>query len=155
GCCSSGDGGPATSALINNPVGLAFDTQGSLYVGDAWDHLVRKVTNGTISTIVNGTYGTYGGDNGPALRANFATPVGITLDQAGNIYVADSNNHRIRRIAPNGTVTTVVGSGYGTGGDGGPALQAQLGGPFGVRFDSAGNMYIAEGYTHRIRKVTP
>jgi sugar lactone lactonase YvrE len=154
-CGYSGDGGPATSAMILYPVGLAFDTQGSLLFCDPENQRIRKVTStGIITTIAgNGAWG-YSGDGGPATQASISDPADISVDPLGNVYIADSENSVIRMVDATGIIHTVAGNHtYGSGGDGGPAVSAQLGDPQGVRTDNNGNFYIADGGTGRVRKV--
>lgn len=137
----SGDGGPATSAEINTPRGIAVDASGNVYVSDAWGNAVHKIaTNGTISTFVSG------GLNYPA---------GIALDSTGALYIADNANSSVRQVAPNGTISTVAGNGqFLYGGDGGPAISAELSAPYGVAVDTAGDLYIADWGNNRIRVVS-
>jgi sugar lactone lactonase YvrE len=158
----SGDGGPATSAEINAATGIAIDTAGNIYIADEFNNRIRKVTPaGIISTIAGGGYG-FSGDGGPATSAQLADPSGVAVDSAGNIYIADSFNNRIRKVNPAGIISTVAGSGpapYFTsggnfGGDGGPATAALLDYPFGVAVDGPGNIYIMDLYNQRIRKVS-
>ncbi len=152
-----GDNGPATSAQLYQPNGVAVDTAGNLYIADSNNHRIRKVnaSTGVITTVAGtGIYG-FGGDNVPATSTPLAYPNGVAVDTAGNLYIADRNNQRIRKVdATTGVITTVVGiGGYGPGGDNGPATSAQLTYPRGVAVDAAGNLYIANTETHRIRKV--
>ena len=151
----SGDGGAATSATINNPNEVTLDSAGNLYIADSSNHRIRKVdASGNISTIAGtGTAG-FGGDGGAATAAQLNFPAAVVVDSAGNLYFADSNNHRVRRVDTSGDISTVAGT--GTGGfssDGGPATAAQLNFPAAVVVDSAGNLYIADSNNHRIRKV--
>ena len=151
----SGDGGPAAAAQLNNPVGMALDPAGNLYIADITNNRIRKVTSGgTISTYAgSGSFG-FSGDGGPATDAQLGVPVGVALDPAGNLYIADHDNGRIRKVTSGGTISTYAGSGSrGLSGDGGPATAAQLYSPHGVALDTAGNLYIAD--SNRIRKVTP
>ena len=151
----SGDGGPATSASLYDPSGLAVDAAGNLYISDG--NRIRAVNvAGTITALAgNGGY-RYGGDGGPAIAASLYEPSCVAVDAAGNLYIADSINPRIRKVAPAGTIATVAGNGqYGYSGDGGPATAASLWTPKGVAVDAAGNLYIADSYNHRIRRVTP
>jgi uncharacterized protein (TIGR03437 family) len=149
----SGDNGPATSAQLNQPWGVAVDAAGNVYIADTVNNRIRKVANGVISTVAgNGTLG-YSGDDGPATSAQLSWPAGVAVDSAGNLYVADQNNNRIRKVS-NGVITTVAGNGMpGYSGDNGPATSAKLYGPKGVAVDSAGNLYIADTSNQRIRKV--
>ena len=151
----SGDGGPATSAQINIPYGLAVDGAGNLYIADAVNNRIRKVdTSGNISTVAgNGMYGS-SGDGGPATMAQLAVPTGVAVDSAGNLYIADSDNNRVRKVDASGNISTVAGNGTADfSGYGGPATSAQLSMPMGVAVDSSGNLYIADTGNHRIRKV--
>jgi len=151
----TGDHGPAAHAQLNNPEGLAVDALGNLYVADASNSVVRKVgTDGTIVTVAgNGTSG-FSGDNGPATQAQLTYPWGLAVDPSGNLYIADLDNYRVRRVAPNGTITTFAGTGTpGASGDGGPATAAQMYQPNGVATDSNGNVYILAG--GRVRLVNP
>jgi uncharacterized protein (TIGR03437 family) len=144
----SGDNGPATSAQLSNPAGVAVDAAGNLYIADSANDRIRKVSNGVITTVVGtGTPG-FAGDNGPATSAELSAPNGIAVDSAGNLYIADTGNGRIRKVS-NGVITTVAGGGSSLG-DNGPATSAQIG-AYGVAVDSAGNLYIADGA--RVRKV--
>jgi len=150
----SGDGGPATSALLE-PSAVTTDAVGNVYVADQFNCVVRKInTAGIISTIAGTGVNGSGGDGGPAVNAHLNSPGGVAVSPAGIIYIADSNNHRIRKISPSGIISTVAGTGVdGFSGDGGSAVLAKLGGPVGITFDAAGNLYIADLHNHRIRKV--
>ena len=153
----SGDGGPAAAAQLNNPVGMALDPAGNLYIADITNNRIRKVTSGgTISTYAgSGSFG-FSGDGGPATAAQLNVPVGVALDPAGNLYIADQGNSRIRKVTPGGTISTYAGTDTpGFSGDGGPATAAQLNVPVGVAVDPAGNLYIADSGSSRIRKVGP
>jgi uncharacterized protein (TIGR03437 family) len=149
----SGDNGPALSAEMSYPSAVAVDSAGSLYIADISNHVVRKVSNGVIATVAgNGNQG-FSGDNGPALNAAMNYPSAVTVDSAGDLYIADTGNHRIRKVSK-GIIATVAGNGtYGYSGDNGPATGAQLYHPQGVAVDSAGNLYIADAWNNRIRRV--
>jgi len=152
----SGDNGPATEAQLNSPQGVC--TYGSsIYIADTGNHRIRKVTiAGTISTVIN-TAGTEGssGDGGDATAAALKTPQGVFVDGAGNIYIADTGNHRIRKVtATTGKISLVAGTIQGYSGDGGDAKDARLNTPRGLSIDIAGNIYIADTLNNRIRKVT-
>jgi uncharacterized protein (TIGR03437 family) len=155
---SSGDGGPAISASIDSPGDLVLDSAGNLFiasgafVGEGRADVIRKVTSdGLITTVVgNGTAG-YSGDGGPATSASLHAPEGLAIDSAGNLFIADQINQRIRKVS-GGIITTVAGNGVaGYAGDGGPAGGAELSGPAGISFDAAGNLYIADRDNNRIR----
>lgn len=152
----AGDGGPATQARFNGPWGVAVDRQGNLYIADQDNHRVRKVTpDAKITTVVgNGTAG-FAGDEGPASQAQLNGVLGICLDRAGNLLIADAANNRIRKIATDGSISTIAGTGSaGFAGDGGPAVAAQLMYPFDVAVDKSGNCYIADGLNSRVRMVS-
>jgi len=152
----AGNGGPAITAQINSPRGLGLDNSGNLYVADSGNNRIRKVTSaGVIETVAgNGSAG-YSGDGGPAMRAQLSNPFGVALDSAGNLYIADDGNNRIRKVARAGVISTVAGADTRALGDAGPATGAQLVLPGGVALDSTGNLYIADSANDRIRKVTP
>ncbi|HUA63908.1 MAG TPA: hypothetical protein VML19_34490 [Verrucomicrobiae bacterium] len=152
----SGDGGAATKAQLYASQGVAVDASNNFYIADTGNHVVRKVTAaGTIATIAgNGTAG-FGGDNGTGTSAQLNAPQGVVVDAAGNIYLADTGNSRVRKITPAGTISTYAGSGTaGFGGDGGAATSAQLNLPIGLALDSGGNLYIADYGNNVVRKVT-
>jgi uncharacterized protein (TIGR03437 family) len=153
----SGDGGPAASALLNAPEGLAVDTAGNLYIADSGNQRIRKISPaGIISTVAGNGVAEFSGDGGQATAAALYSPKGVAVDAAGNLYIADQNNNRIRKVTPGGIITTVAGSGTrGFGGDGGPATSALLYWPTAVAVDLAGNLYIADQNNNRIRKVGP
>ena len=191
---SSGDNGPATSAELAGPVGVAVDAAGNLYIADFSSNRVRKVSNGVITTVAsqlsnpnavavdaagnvyiaemynalilkasngvittvagNGTSG-FSGDNGPATGAQLNQPSGVAVDTAGNLYIADSNNSRIRMVS-NGVITTVAGNGdFAFSGDNGPATSAEFYKPDAVALDAAGKVYIGDSFNARIRVLTP
>ncbi len=150
-----GDGGAATSAQLNAPLGLAVDTAGNLYIADSGNARVRRVTAaGSISTVAgNGTAG-FGGDGGAASAANLNTPSDVAVDATGNLYIADLSNNRVRKVTPAGTISTVAGNGNGGyDGDGGPAVNARLRLPRAVAVDAAGNLYIADSGNRVVRQV--
>ena len=153
----AGDGGPATNANFRYPDGVAVDGFGNVFITEEDNDRVRKVdTNGIIWTVAgNGTYG-YAGDGGPATNAQLYYPLGVAVDAAGNLFIADEDNYRIRKVDLNGIITTVAGNGdYGFSGDGSPATNASFRYPSGVAVDASGNLFIADTYNERIRKVAP
>src|SRR5579871_3463 len=156
----NGDGGPAIKAVIGEPQGIALDSAGNIYFADHLGARVRKVDgNGIISTYAGGGFilGNGVGDGGPATSAvlGSATPhFGIAFDPQDNLYIADLLHYRVRKVDKNGIITTVAGTGtFGFSGDGGPAVNAQLGGPVAVALDGAGNLYIADRANGRVRMV--
>jgi Fibronectin type III domain/NHL repeat len=152
----SGDSGPATSAQLNFPSGVAFDAKGNLLIADDQNHRIRSVDHLTnIITTVAGT-GVRGssGDGGQATLAQLNFPAGVALDRAGNLFIADSGNNKIRKVDPSGVITTVAGSSAPTGGDGGPALNAGLSAPFAVAIGPQSILYIDDAQDQRIRMVT-
>ncbi|MBI1922332.1 MAG: chitobiase/beta-hexosaminidase C-terminal domain-containing protein [Geobacter sp.] len=153
----SGDGSAAVEIGINSPFGVALDGAGNLYIADTYNARVRKVAAGTgiVTTVAGNGTGGFSGDGGPATSASFSGPIGVAVDNAGNIYIADSSNNRIRKVdGVSGIISTIAGNGMsGYAGDGGQATAASLKYPTRVAFDSAGNLYVADMYNHRIRKV--
>jgi len=152
-----GDGGPAIYAQIYGPHGIAFDSAGNLYIADTGNNRVRKIdTNGIITTVAGSSgVGGFGGDGGPATKALLNYPVGVATDPAGNLYIADSLNSRIRKVSVNGTITTVAGNGsLGYAGDGGSSTDASLYFPNDVKV-SGGKIYIADTQNNVIRVLTP
>jgi uncharacterized protein (TIGR03437 family) len=153
---SSGDGGPAQMARVNHPRGLAFDRDGNLYIADSLNHRVRRIgINGYITTVAGTGVRGYYGDGGPAKQAHLNAPLGVFVDGAGNLYIADSGNHAIRKVNPAGIISTIAGSGArGYGGDNGPAILAWFYAPSSVAADSAGNVFVADTFNHRVRRVS-
>jgi uncharacterized protein (TIGR03437 family) len=151
-----GDGGPPLAAQFTNLQGIAFDRLGNLYISDTNNHRVRKISGGVIATIAGTGVGGFSGDGGSALSAQLNFPYGLALDSSGNVYVADLGNQRVRRITPDGTITTVAGTGRKVSSpDGAAPTDTSLLSPRNVAIDAAGNLYIAEFEGHRIRKLTP
>lgn len=163
----SGDGGPATSATLNGPSGIAFDGSGNMYIADSNNMVIREVnTAGIISTVVGqagkSCYPTTSacGDGGVATSALFAFPLNVTFDLAGNLYISDWQGYKIRKVVPsggsiaNGIISTIAGTGVsGSKGNNGVATSANLNHPAGLVVDSSGNVYISDQYNNEIRQV--
>jgi len=125
----SGDGGPAISASLNWPYGVAVDSAGNRYIADTFGNRIRKVSGGTIATVAGNENWGFSGDGGPATSTSLYAPAGVAADSTGNLYIADTNNNRIRKVS-GGTITTVAGKrNAGFSGDGGPATSASLWSP--------------------------
>lgn len=150
-----GDGGLARNATLSYPSGILFDSAGNMLVSDDGNNRIRKIdTSGIITTIAGTGVASYSGDGGPALAAALDQPWALALDATGNLYFSDILNERVRKIDTAGIITTVAGNGIeGYSGDSGSATQASLDTPSGVAVDSAGNLYIADRFNHRVRKV--
>jgi len=149
----SGDGGLATSAQLNLPYNIMLDSANNLWITDSGNQRIRKVTSGNVDTIAGGGMG---GDGGVPTGASFANPISVAWDSAGNYYIADTANNRIRKVTagPNPTITTIAGTGNaGYGGDGGPATSALLSSPNGVAVDAAGNVFVADTNNFIIREI--
>jgi uncharacterized protein (TIGR03437 family) len=143
----SGDGGPATQADMNNPTWVTVDASGNLYVTDQFNFRIRLVNaaSGTITTVAGNGDNTFAGDGGPATSASLGYPGGTVVDPAGNLFIVDGSNNRIREVS-GGIITSVAGTGApGFTGDGGAPLQAELDSPFPITLDSAGNLYVGDG----------
>ncbi len=167
----SGDGGPATSAGLGSARGVAADAAGNLFIADTNNQRIRKVSADGIITTVAGKVGTiccfsgggFSGDGGPATSAQLSQPSAVAVDAAGDLFIADRGNERIRKVSPSGIISTVAGDGTLCDrpvnnctqlGDGGPAISAQLSNPWGVAVDGAGNVFATDSYT-RVRRVSP
>jgi len=153
----AGDGGPAVGAKLNQPRGVALDSSGDLYIADSRNNVIREVRQGgTIDTVAGNGQRGYSGDGGNPRSAELFAPVGVAISPDGSLFIADTNNHRVRRIDHGGKIVTFAGSGRAAfGGDGGTATAADLNLPTGLAFDSAGNVYIADSGNNRVRKVSP
>ena len=153
-----GDGGPAVRALLNVPTGVALDAAGNLYISASASNVIREVriADGTIATIAGNARQGFAGDGGPAVSAQLWAPWGVATDLAGEIFIGDYYNYRVRKIAAGGTISTLAGNGLKDyHGDGGPATASQLTQPKAVAVDSSGNLYIADTFGNTVRKVTP
>jgi sugar lactone lactonase YvrE len=150
----TGDLGPATSAELDWPRGLAVDPSGNVFIADTFSDRIRRIDSAGIITTVAGSDWGFSGDGYAATSAELEEPYDVAFDQAGNFYIADYDNNRIRKVATNGIITTVAGNGTsGYSGDGLSATSAKLNYPTGVAVDSAGNLYIADSGNYRVRKV--
>jgi NHL repeat-containing protein len=159
----SGDNGPATQARLDQPISIVTDAAGNLFFGDGGNHRVRKVSpDGTITTYAGTGVRGFSGDGGPATQARLGDGLWLALDGAGNLYLSDGTYQRVRKVSPDGIITTVAGSGPtdsdlpgAFSGDGGPATEARLYYPTGLAVDATGNLFIADAGNHRVRKVSP
>ncbi len=153
----SGDNGPATMARLASPTAIAVGSTGMVYVADSGNHRIRSInTSGVITTIAgNGTQG-FSGDGGPATSAALDTPSGLAVSSTGQLYIADTHNHRVRSVSPSGTITNFAGTGSpGYSGDNAAATAAQLDAPRGLVFTASGALLIADANNHRVRAVSP
>jgi sugar lactone lactonase YvrE len=152
----NGDGSPAATAGLSSPTGMVLSDSGSLFIADAGNNRIRKIdsSSGLITTIAGNGAPSSGGDGGPAVNAGLNQPRSVALDRAGNLYIADTANHRIRRLDQSGVIATVAGDGTkGFGGDNGPAVKAILSSPAGVAIDRAGDLLIVDTGNNRIRRI--
>jgi len=150
-----GDGGAATNAELNSPIGVAVDATGNLFIADQGNSIIRKVgTNGIITTVAGNGTQSYSGDGGMATNAELYLPDDVAVDATGNLFIADAGNNRIRKVGTNGIITTVAGNGTaGHIGDGGAATNAELSLPTGVAVNATGYLFIADYQNNRIREV--
>ena len=150
----TGDGGAATLAALSFPGGICFDNSGNMFIADN-NNVIRKInSSGIISTIAGTGASGYSGDGGPATAAKMRVPQGMIVDAAGNLLVAETNNHCIRKINTAGYASTYAGIGApGFAGDGAPATAAKLNTPCAVGLDAAGNLFVVDVYNHRLRRV--
>lgn len=150
----AGDGGAAASAQLDTPTGVAVDANGNIYIADSHNNRIREVSGGNITTIAGTGAAGFSGDSGAATSATLAMPTAVCVDAKGNLYIADTNNNRIREIA-GGVINTVAGNGQQMfSGDGGLATAAALDSPIGVAVDSNLNIYIGDTHNQRVRMVT-
>ena len=152
----SGDGGPATEAMLASPIAVFATADGDLYIADHRNSRVRKVNaaTGIITTVVGTGAQDFHGDGGPATHAAISLPRDVALDPDGSLYIADGANNRIRKVNSNGAITTVAGTGRADySGDGGPANEANLSMPYSIALDRDGNLYVVDTGNRRVRKV--
>jgi uncharacterized protein (TIGR03437 family) len=156
GLSGSNDTGNALQAHLNGPRGIALDASGNLYIADTTNNKVLKLSGGALTTVAGIGTGGFSGDNGPANQAQLFAPRAVAVDSAGNVYIADYTNQRIRMVSPNGIITTIAGNGKsGYGGDAGPGTSATLSQPSGLWVDSKFNVYVADTNNNVIRTLTP
>jgi DNA-binding CsgD family transcriptional regulator len=151
----SGDGGPARDATLKQPKGIAVDSAGNVVIADSGNNVIRRIGSDGIITTIAGT-GNRGsaGEGIPATKAELFAPLAVAISADGSVYIADTNNHRVRKIDHAGNIVTVAGTGSpGFGGDGGPAISAQLDEPGGLAFDAQGRLFIADSANNRIRMI--
>lgn len=150
----AGDNGPATQALFDTPTGLAIAADGTIYVADSHNQRVRMIQKGIITTVAGNGIAGFSGDSAAAIQASLALPSAVALDASGNLYIADTNNHRVRKVTTTGTITTVAGNGdQFFSGDGASAIAAGLDSPSGVAIDSTGRILISDTHNQRVRAV--
>ena len=151
-----GDSSPASQSRLNRPRAAAFDREGNLYVADSLNHRIRRIgANGFISTVAGSGVRGFFGDGGPAAQAQFNAPQGVAVDAAGNLYIADTGNQVVRRVSPEGILSTVAGTGIrGYSGDGAAAALSALNSPIAVAVDAEGRLLIADTFNHRVRRVS-
>jgi sugar lactone lactonase YvrE len=147
--------GPGAAARFLWPSSVAVDSEGNVYVADAGNHTIRRVTPAGLVTTLAGLAGSPGSADGPANVARFHGPASVAADSGDNVYVADAGNHTIRKVTPAGVVTTLAGLAGSPGSANGPGSTARLYQPSGVAVDTSGNVYVGDYYNHTIRKVTP
>src|SRR5215475_8917202 len=153
----TGDGGPASKARLSSPSGIALGPDGTVFIADTDNQVIRAIDNsGTIRTVAGSAVQGYGGDKGPAREAKLLFPHGVAVDSQGNLYIADTMNNRIRRVDKTGIIETFAGSGEaGYSGDGGLAVMAKLSSPDGLVIDRNDVLYFTENGNNTIRKITP
>ena len=154
---NTGDGGPALPGAAQRPSACALDSAGNLFIADTWNHRIRKVApTGTISTVAGTGAPGFSGDEGPATAAGINAPLGVAVDDNGDIFIADTGNNRIRQVTPDGVIHTIAGQNAAAfGGDGGPAASAQITAPGGLFLDGAGDLYFADTGNNRVRRLVP
>ena len=148
----------ATSVKLGNPAGIAVDADGKLYVSDCWfrdQPTIYTIDSAGMFEHFAGSGYSFGGDGGPALEAQFWCVPALAFDSAGNLFIADSTNHRVREVSTGGTISTIAGDGFsGFSGDNGPALSAHLSTLAGIAVDAPGNVYVVDVGNQRVRKIS-
>lgn len=153
---NEGDGGPASEALFIQLDGLAIAPDGTIYVADSLANRVRRIQGGVVDTVAGNGEAVFAGDGGPGPDASLSYPSALELDAAGNLLIADTRNHAIRRLASDGTIDTIAGDGTaGFSGDGGPASRARLDQPYGLALSDDGTLYVADRGNFRVRRIAP
>ena len=147
--------GTGGTARFNNPSGIALDTSGNVYVADIGNHLIRKISAAGVVSSFAGIWGAVGHVNGTAGTARFDNPSGVAIDTSGHVYVADTYSHLIRKISPEGVVSTLAGNGTAGTIVNGTAATATFSSPTGVAVDASGHVYVADINAHHIRKISP
>lgn len=151
---NTGDGGPATAATISAPLSVKIDAAGNLFIADFGNGRIRKVTPAGVISTVAGTTNGFAGDGGDATAAQINNPTDVGVDAAGNIYICDYGNHKIRKVTTGGIISTIAGSTSGFSGDGGPATAAEFNSPNGIHVDASGNVLVADLNNNRVRLVS-
>lgn len=150
-----GMNGTDEGARLGEPIGVATDVAGNVYIADYWNNIIRKITPAGVMTTLAGTAGVKGSADGIGANARFGSPTGVATDVAGNVYVADYWNHTIRKVTPMGVVSTLAGTPGMKGSRDGVGAEALFNYPEGVATDAASNVYVADTHNHTIRKITP
>ena len=147
--------GTSSAASFNHPSGAAVDSNGNVYISDFANQVIRKISPAGVVTTLAGMVGVTGTSNGTGTAARFNGPVALAVDSSGNVYVADNQNHGIRKITPAGVVTTLAGRLGTSGTNNGTGTAARFNNPLGVAVDTSGNVYVGDTWNHEIRKITP